>query len=86
MPQLQVRPDMPDLAGTAPERLEQAESLSHLASAVTRLPERLRVLLALHYQDDLTYREIARVLGVSQPRVCQLHAEAVASLRRELRR
>jgi RNA polymerase sigma factor for flagellar operon FliA len=86
MPQLQVRPDMPDPEATPPDRLERAEAVSALASAVTRLPERLRTLLALHYQEDLTYREIARILGVSQPRVCQLHAEAVECLRREIRR
>jgi RNA polymerase sigma factor for flagellar operon FliA len=86
MPQLQVRADLPDEATAPIDRMERAEAVAALASAVARLPERLRILLGLHYQDDLTYREIAGVLGVSQPRVCQLHGEAVAALRRELRR
>jgi RNA polymerase sigma factor for flagellar operon FliA len=81
MPQLQVRADVRDPAETPTDRLEQAEIQAALAEAVGRLPGRLQTLLALHYQEELTYREIAQVLGVSQPRVCQLHAEAVATLR-----
>jgi RNA polymerase sigma factor for flagellar operon FliA len=53
---------------------------------VAALPERLQVLLALYYDEDLTYREIAKILGVSEPRVCQLHAEAVKRLRAQLGR
>jgi RNA polymerase sigma factor for flagellar operon FliA len=62
----------------------RAEAVRRLADAIETLPERLRVLLSLHYIEDLTYREIARLLEVSEPRVCQLHAEAVAKLRAEL--
>jgi RNA polymerase sigma factor for flagellar operon FliA len=82
MPQLQVRAEVADLGEAPTDRLEQAEVQAALAEAVARLPERLRTLLALHYQEGLTYREIAQVLDVSQPRVCQLHAEAVALLKR----
>jgi RNA polymerase sigma factor FliA len=52
-----------------------------LTAAITDLPERLRILLALYYDEGLTYREIAKILGVSEPRVCQLHGEAVKRLR-----
>jgi RNA polymerase sigma factor for flagellar operon FliA len=38
-------------------------------------------VLSLHYVEGLTYREIARVLEVSEPRVCQLHGEAMRLLR-----
>jgi RNA polymerase sigma factor for flagellar operon FliA len=61
--------------------LLRAEAVRKLAEAIETLPERLRILLSLHYVEDLTYREIARLLEVSEPRVCQLHAEAVSKLR-----
>ena len=61
-----------------------AEAVRRLAHAIRLLPERLRVVIGLHYDEGLTYREIARILGVSEPRVCQLHGDAVARLRRTL--
>ncbi len=66
------------------ELLERGERQAALAGAIRALPERLQILLALYYDEGLTYREIARILQVSEPRVCQLHAEAVKKLRAEL--
>jgi RNA polymerase sigma factor for flagellar operon FliA len=65
----------------ADEAVVRAEQRRLLADAIAALPERLQILLALHYTEELTYREIAKVLGVSEPRVCQLHTEAVRKLR-----
>ena len=68
---------------TAPAdvQYDRGELQRTLAGAIGDLPERLRILLALYYDEGLTYREIAKVLGVSEPRVCQLHSEAVKRLR-----
>lgn len=65
----------------ADERYDRAEQQRVLAGAIGALPERLRILLALYYDEALTYREIAKILGVSEPRVCQLHSEAMKRLR-----
>jgi len=59
----------------------RAEAVRRLATALEALPERLRIVLALHYDEDLTYREIAKMLDVSEPRVCQLHSDALKKLR-----
>ena len=66
-------------------RYDHAEQQRDLARVIGELPERLRILLALYYDEALTYREIARILGVSEPRVCQLHADAMKRLREALR-
>jgi RNA polymerase sigma factor for flagellar operon FliA len=61
--------------------LMRAEAVRTLTGAIEQLPERLRIVLSLHYVEDLTYREIAQLLQVSEPRVCQLHAEALKKMR-----
>lgn len=52
-----------------------------LASAIERLPERERLVIALYYQETLTFKEIGAVLSVSESRAYQLHAQAVLRLR-----
>ncbi|HLI07773.1 MAG TPA: FliA/WhiG family RNA polymerase sigma factor [Ktedonobacteraceae bacterium] len=63
------------------EQLERQERISLLASALDRLPERERLLLAMYYQEELTMKEISKVMGVSESRVCQLHMQAIMRLR-----
>ncbi|MBU3057581.1 FliA/WhiG family RNA polymerase sigma factor [Pseudomonas indica] len=48
-----------------------------LAQALSRLDERERLVLTLYYQHDLSLKEIALVLDVSDARVCQLSKQAL---------
>ena len=52
-----------------------------LVEAIDNLPERERVLMGMHYEQEMNLREIGEVMGVSESRVCQLHSQAVARLR-----
>ena len=52
-----------------------------LIRAIDDLPERERMLMVMHYEQDMNLREIGEVMGVSESRVCQLHSQAVARLR-----
>jgi len=52
-----------------------------LIKAIEALPERERLMMAMHYEQDMNLREIGEVLGVGESRVCQLHSQAVARLR-----
>lgn len=52
--------------------------------AVRALPQRERDVIRRYYGASLTLREIGHELGVSEARVCQLHARAIAQLRRML--
>jgi RNA polymerase sigma factor for flagellar operon FliA len=80
-------PDLLAAAGVAADdAVERGQLAASLAEAVRGLPERLQVLLSLHYVEGLTYREVAKVLGVSEPRVSQLHGEAVGRLREAMGR
>lgn len=57
-----------------------------LGTAIERLPERERLVIALYYYEGLTFKEIGKVLSVSESRVYQLHTQAVLRLRGYLAR
>lgn len=55
-----------------------------LAKAIDALPEREKQLIALYYYEELTMKEIGAIFGLGEPRICQLHAQAVLRLRGKL--
>ncbi len=57
------------------------ELLALIARSIEHLPPRLQLVLGLHYQEEASLREIGLVLGVTESRVCQLHAEAIHRIR-----
>jgi len=67
------------------EEIEGREMRKLLADGVDILPDRERLVIALYYFEGLTFKEIGRVLGVSESRVYQLHNQAVGRLRKSLR-
>lgn len=70
---------------TSPESLvTEHELVDHVAAAIDELPERLRNVLGLYYQEDCSFREIGDILGVTESRACQLHTEAVHRIRAKL--
>lgn len=50
------------------------------------LPDMQRKVLALYYFEDLRLREIAEVFGVTESRICQIHAQAILSIKSYLKR
>lgn len=56
-----------------------------LVHAIDTLPERERLMMSLHYEQDLNLREIGEVMGVTESRVCQIHSQAIARLRTSLK-
>lgn len=60
--------------------LAQADKVA-LAQAIADLPERLQLVIQLHFLEELNLTEIAAVLEVSVPRVHQLKANALDKLK-----
>lgn len=56
-----------------------------LGTAVDTLPKKERLVVSLYYFDELTMKEIGKVLGVNESRVSQLHTKAMLRLRTKLR-
>ena len=63
------------------ERMEEKNVKTDLQKALQRLPERERVLMVLYYQENMTMKEIGETIGMSESRVCQLHAQAIMKLK-----
>lgn len=55
-----------------------------LAQALSQLSEREQLVLTLYYQHELSLKEIALVLELSDARVCQLSKQAIAKASRYL--
>jgi len=66
------------------EALASTEVKDLLTEAISGLPEREQLVVALYYYENLTLREIGEVLGVTESRVSQLHTKAVMRLKSSL--
>lgn len=76
---------LPTGADDSPERQSaHLEAMRRIRAALTHLEQRDILILTLYYNEELTYTEIAAVLGVSTARICQLHARAILRLRAEI--
>lgn len=62
-------------------RFIDGEMKEVLAKVIDQLPEKERLVLQLYYYSELTYKEIADVLSVSESRVSQIHTKAISKLR-----
>jgi RNA polymerase sigma factor for flagellar operon FliA len=71
----------PDEAADPLARIGEERFRKALVAAIDKLPEREKMLMGMYYEQDLNFKEIAAVMGVTESRVCQLHGQAVARLR-----
>ena len=67
-------------------QLEATEIKETLAAAIDRLPEKERIVVSLYYYDELTLKEISKILHLTEARISQLHSKAVCRLRGSLAR
>ena len=66
--------------------VEKDEQKRILAVAVEKLPDKEKLVVALYYQEEMTLKEIAAILKLSESRISQLHSQAVLRLRGRLSR
>lgn len=52
-----------------------------LARAVEQLPDRERHIVSMHYFKGIKFKDLGTQLGVSEPRISQLHSRAMKRLR-----
>lgn len=69
---------------TPEKHLMRQELRQTLATAISALGERERLVLSLYYYENLTLTEIAQVLEVSVQRVSQIHIRVVEKLKQSM--
>ena len=63
------------------EQLEESSAKEALASLIAHLPEKEKLLLSLYYWEELTMKEIGKIMHLTEGRVCQLHNQALIRLK-----
>ncbi len=70
-----------DIKNAPDEILEEKAMFNSLKGCISKLRENEQLVLSLYYEKELTMKEIAHVMGVSAPRVSQIHSRAIQELR-----
>jgi RNA polymerase sigma factor for flagellar operon FliA len=84
LPESQSQGFADESVATPQEQVEKRMDRLALERAVAQLPEREANIVGWHYFDGVPFKTIAVRLGVSEPRVSQLHARAMGRLRETL--
>jgi RNA polymerase sigma factor FliA len=66
------------------EDMARRERVKFIAERLKQLPIMQRKVLALYYDEGLRLREIAEVFGVTESRICQIHAQAILAIKSSL--
>lgn len=61
--------------------IEHQEEIDRIKNALSRLPEREMQIISFYYYEGLNFKEIAKVFGVSESRICQMHGKVLTKLR-----
>lgn len=70
-----------DRGADTPERmLMDVETKRLLKEMIGKLPEKERMIIELYYYSEMTYKEIAAIMHISESRISQLHTKAITKM------
>jgi len=61
--------------------LEKSELQRVLAQAIEKMPQHERLVISLYYHEELTLREISKIVNLHESRISQLKSQAILRLR-----
>ncbi len=76
--------DEPAVDAPSDSGLLREEMSREIANAIDELKDKERQVITLYYYKNMKYSDIAKALGVSESRVCQIHTKAVLLLKAKL--
>ena len=68
----------------ADNNIEEEEMKKILLEAIKQLPEKTRLAITLYYYEKLTFKEIGKILNVSESRISQIHSETMGKLKKSI--
>ena len=68
------------------DQIERQELIETMGRLIDELSEKERMVVSLYYYEELTLKEIAEVLGVSESRVSQIHSKILIKLKAKLQK
>lgn len=67
------------------DNLEENEMKKILVKVIKKLPEKARLAITLYYFEHLTFKEIGKILNVSESRISQIHSETTDRMRKMIK-
>lgn len=67
------------------EELHQKNMKKKLSEIIKDLPEREQLVLSLYYDEGFNLKEIGKIIGVSESRVCQLHTQSMCRIQSKVK-
>ncbi|WP_313756541.1 FliA/WhiG family RNA polymerase sigma factor [Tissierella sp.] len=65
-----------------PEEIYEAEEIKNiLAISIDSLNKNERLVISLYYYEELTYKEIGNIMGLSESRISQIHSKAILNIK-----
>ena len=68
----------------AENNIEEEEMRKVLLEAIKQLPEKTGLAITLYYYEKLTFKEIGKILNVSESRISQIHSETMTKLKKSI--
>lgn len=66
--------------------MERKEIRNLIIELINNLPEQEKLVVALYYYEELTLKEIGKVLDISESRVSQIHTKIIMSMKSHIRK
>lgn len=67
------------------DKIKKSELKKVIAGALANLPEKVQMVISLYYFDEMTLKEIAEIMGLTESRISQIHSKAIIILRTKLK-
>ena len=79
-----VKIQIPDtkVENSPEQQLIYTDTVNDLAKAIDTLKEKEKIIINLYYYENLTYKEISEIIGISESRISQIISACLTKLRK----